>query len=278
MAVPNTFTNGTPAVADDVNENFDDLDSRLDALGLAGLADVQGSFTDGQAVVWDETLAMFVPGVSGDNFTPDALTGLFAWYDASRITGLTDTAQVSQWNDLSPNGRHLTQGTAGNRPLYRTNIQNGKPVVRFDGVDDYLSTAAITLNQPFTAFAVVRASLGATANETVFEGAGSVQMSAQSSSGGRYMIMGGTPFSQVVQAPKDNAFRVITGVFNGATSTIRNNGVQNTGSLGTVGMTRIGVGRQNGGTEPLNGDIAELIFFNRALTLGEIEQVEAYLS
>jgi hypothetical protein len=55
------------------------------------------------------------------------ISGLAAWYDANRITGLADGAAVSQWNDLSGNGRHLTQNTATNKPLYRSANPNLAP-------------------------------------------------------------------------------------------------------------------------------------------------------
>ena len=47
----------------------------------------------------------------------------------------------------------LLQATPGARATLKTNIQNGKPVLRFDGVDDYLA-AGFTLTQPYNRFAV----------------------------------------------------------------------------------------------------------------------------
>src|SRR3989304_2387171 len=41
--------------------------------------------------------------------------------------------------DLSGNGNHATQGTLANKPLYKTGIQNGLSVARFDGSDRLLS-------------------------------------------------------------------------------------------------------------------------------------------
>lgn len=59
-------------------------------------------------------------------------------YDAHSIVGLNDGDAVAQWDDSSGNAKHLTQGTAGSRPTYKTNILNGHPVVRFDGSADHL--------------------------------------------------------------------------------------------------------------------------------------------
>ena len=58
------------------------------------------------------------------------------WYDAGQIAGLNDGDAVGgavPWNDLSGGGKNLAHGTAGFRPTYKTNIVNGKPVVRFLG-------------------------------------------------------------------------------------------------------------------------------------------------
>ncbi len=49
---------------------------------------------------------------------------------------------MAAWADASGQGNDATQATAALRPTYRTNMLNGKPVVRFDGADDYLRTAA----------------------------------------------------------------------------------------------------------------------------------------
>ena len=45
---------------------------------------------------------------------------------------------MGTWSDLSGNGRDATQATAAKKPTYKTGILNGRPVVRFDGTDDYL--------------------------------------------------------------------------------------------------------------------------------------------
>jgi hypothetical protein len=58
------------------------------------------------------------PGVPTQRWTPSDLgSSLVAWFDASVTTSVTTaTGGVSQWNDLSGNGYHATQGTSGNRP------------------------------------------------------------------------------------------------------------------------------------------------------------------
>ncbi|RJQ43371.1 MAG: hypothetical protein C4534_08215 [Gaiellales bacterium] len=73
---------------------------------------------------------------SATGLTPADLPGLLAWVDASQIVGLVNNDPVVQWDDLSGNGYHATQSTASKRPKYQTNVQNGMPGVKADGVDD----------------------------------------------------------------------------------------------------------------------------------------------
>jgi hypothetical protein len=61
--------------------------------------------------------------------------------DARRLTGLNDGGAVSTWSDASGNGWDAT-GTSTSRPLYKTAIQGGQPVLRFDGLDDNLQITA----------------------------------------------------------------------------------------------------------------------------------------
>lgn len=75
------------------------------------------------------------------DFTPDQLGDQAAWYRWRQ--GVT----VSQWNDQAGSARHLLQATATNQPSLLSD-----KTLRFDGVDNYMQTAAFTLNQPFTVY------------------------------------------------------------------------------------------------------------------------------
>jgi len=55
-----------------------------------------------------------------------------AFIDAG-VTQATNGQQVQRWNDISGNGNHANQTTAGNRPLFHSNSANGKPGLRFTG-------------------------------------------------------------------------------------------------------------------------------------------------
>ena len=75
------------------------------------------------------------PG-GGGSWDPSQLSSLVAWYDADAITGLNDGDPISTWSDA--HGVFDVSATSGERPIFKTSIQNSRPVVRFDGSDDRL--------------------------------------------------------------------------------------------------------------------------------------------
>jgi hypothetical protein len=101
------------------------------------LSDAGATVSDALLLVRRTTIALADTGMTagGAAFSPDSITGLGGWFDASQL-GLADGAGVTTWPDLSGLGRNLVAGT----PTYRADVLNGLPVVRFDGVDDVLYT------------------------------------------------------------------------------------------------------------------------------------------
>lgn len=83
--------------------------------------------------------------------TPDQLSGLRLWLKADAITGLNDGDPVTTWSDSSGQANNATQATAAKKPTYKTGILSGKPVVRFDGVDDELTLGDLSAYFPSAA-------------------------------------------------------------------------------------------------------------------------------
>jgi probable HAF family extracellular repeat protein len=61
------------------------------------------------------------------------------WLKADAIITLTNNAPVASWPDSSGLNNNATQSTAANRPVWLTNVLNGKPSIHFDGVNDSFS-------------------------------------------------------------------------------------------------------------------------------------------
>lgn len=91
-------------------------------------------------------------------FEPTEILGLKAWYDASTLTG-ADGSSVSAWLDQSGNEAHMYQSTSAAQPTLQTNELNGRNVVRFDGVDDFMNLTA-----PFNEIPTNRETASATNN------------------------------------------------------------------------------------------------------------------
>ncbi|MFI5397411.1 MAG: hypothetical protein ACHQ9S_17875 [Candidatus Binatia bacterium] len=77
----------------------------------------------------------------GKCFQPNEVPGLMLWLKADAITGITDGNLVATWPDSSGLGRDATQPVSDSQPLWYSALANGQPVVRFDGVNDFMATA-----------------------------------------------------------------------------------------------------------------------------------------
>ena len=80
---------------------------------------------------------------------PTSISGLKLWLDASQET-YNDNDSVTTWHDKSGNGYDYTQST--NIPVFKTNIVNGLPVVRFNGTSNYMDGSATTFVNATTSY------------------------------------------------------------------------------------------------------------------------------
>jgi len=78
---------------------------------------------------------------------PDSLTDLTLWLKADAITGLNDGDGVTTWSDQSGQGFNASQTDATRKPIFKTNIINSQPIIRFDGSNDYLDVGTIRSTQ-----------------------------------------------------------------------------------------------------------------------------------
>ena len=79
-------------------------------------------------------------------WTPAQITTVL-WLDAADDNTITlNGSTVSQWNDKSGNARNATQETEANQPTFTVNGLNNKPVLTFDGSNDFMTYSGITIN------------------------------------------------------------------------------------------------------------------------------------
>lgn len=212
---------------------------------------------------------------------PDAITGLQLWLDANAIVGLVDGDPVSTWDDESGNGNDATQGTAANQPVYKTNIVNGLPVVRFDNTNDGMVTG-YTASNPYTLMYVGNFN-NADANRRALQGV--VQNRLLGPFSGRWQLYTGTFFP--LGSPLPNANFVVHGaaqdgvvvgyfLYEGV-GAFPLSGLQMGSFAGAPSaMGQVALGASGGTAEPFGGDMAEVVGYNRMLTDAEAKGLIQY--
>lgn len=236
-------------------------------------------------------------GAGGASFTPASISGLFAWYAARLETGFNDGDAVATWTDRSGNGRNATQATGTKRPLYKTNIINGKPALLFDNSDDCLQTAAIDLTgtNGVTVYAVVSGiTAGAVAmiaetSATAATNSGAWNLFRQADNTIAASARGGSSSNFTTTATVTTGATVITAVYdlslttnevtvwlNGTSAGARGSNNNQTVNFGNFALN-IG-SRNNGASLPLNGYVAELLIYNTAHNSTQRGLIETYLS
>jgi len=197
---------------------------------------------------------------------------LILWLKADNVEIIDD--KVATWYDESSNEYNLIQSNVSNRPTIVYNSINALPVVRFDGINDYFRKEfSSTYSQPNTIFIVLK--LNSDGNQYFYDGFSSLN-AFQYWTGSIRLIAGGGFISYSEPSPLNLA--VYSSIINGSNSKIYKNSIQKiAGTLGANTVTGITLGSYFGLAGYLNGDIAEIIYYNSLLSDSERLNVETYL-
>lgn len=219
------------------------------------------------------------------------MDGLALWYEAvmeESIDTANNATNISIWHDLGPNKINATQATSGNQPKYIDSAINKLPAIRFDGIDDLMTFVGGKIaNNNYTIIIVEQRRTGTGANYFL-SGTGSATPNS-------YLYLGYSDTSHIVHGQTNNSYLVNTasyGLFSSPKIHVfthnSNSGkkyYQNTGPLGSGSETTPTalvsyVGASIGGTSSnfYNGDIGEIIIFNRTLSDAEQDNIENYLA
>jgi len=227
-------------------------------------------------------------------YTNPVTTGLAFALDASKLTGLKPGDFVTAWQDASGNGNDAIMAEPSRRPTYYANATNGMPSVRFDGSNDYLNTGAIAANWPAAEVTVFAVSRSAVKNCSLFMqmpddgnnrfqihmpwGDGNIMWDyGASAAPGRLSVATGS-----LPQPVTN-FNVWTfassPVLPGQAIYQNNKKVASDGDSDVLNPANssLRIGNTAGGGDAMNGDIAELLIYNRKLTAEETNAVGFYL-
>lgn len=224
---------------------------------------------------------MYGAGPAGMGST-DAKSDLKLWLNANAVSQGIGTA-ISQWNDLSGNGNHATQGTGANQPALQTQVvMNGQKTVRFT-TDDIISTGNfLGQYEPNTVFSAARLNGGQ--NQRLisssvrnwllgyWSGYVNVHYAEGWMSGGGCSTGGSAANTNAYIHVSSQTGRNTALYSNGTLINSNNCGVQSPGGLA------LGGGCCPGNTELSNGDIGEIITFNKAINNARRNIIENYLA
>lgn len=207
------------------------------------------------------------------------LSNLKLWLKADSFA-LADGNSVTSWADSSGNGVAVNQGTAANQPLYKASVYNGRPAVRFDGVDDRL-TLTFPLPTDMTLFVVATPST--VTNSYMIAGTAAGQtpaiISQWSTRAYEYFSQVGSTERLLIQGVA-SGLNVLTVRQIGTTNLqIFYNGVLQISTTPTSGLTGSSfnfIGSTSAPASWYGGDIAEILTYN--IPLSETDRISVECS
>lgn len=246
-------------------------------------------------LVWCSGKNRTVPGSGPLIDSPDDIPGLVLWLRAEGQS-YTEGQAAGTWTDLSGFGNHAVAPAAGNRPVFRASRINGKPAFQFtrsSAQEFRLPTAAFngmdSLND-MTLFMVAKWT-GSGVPSGLF-GAWNLVNSTPNShfeinSGGSVRLRVGEMDSVIVAGTlAANEWAVMTGTMAGSGDTplarLFKNGaeigskVQSPGDALIAAKDVMAIGSSGAGRN-LNGDIAEVLMYDRDLTAPERAFLDGHL-
>lgn len=206
-------------------------------------------------------------------------TGLHLWLRADAGVVADGSGLVSTWQDQSSNGRHASMPTLARQPQLIGNALNGRPVLRFGGAHS-LSFSTLVGPTQFSVFFVGLNRKTSFASMILGPGGSSPNNQLRWESGTEALFVGTSNELPVVTSTigDTRVYHALSAVYDGASMTVfRDGAVRSTHAFSTTGpWTFASVGSYYS-SEFLEGDLAEIIIYDRPLTAAERDQVQTYL-
>lgn len=234
------------------------------------------------------TLTLATLSVSANGFMPIDISGSVLWLDAADSNTLTTNSSgvVSAWTDKSVGGAGTMSNTA-NQPISGAVSRNGNNVLLFDGTQWLAGNAVLAAGDDDYTYIAVWKSYKTAGGQVIFEqGAGNSQRASLLLYNGNYGFFGEyndrnlVPFSanewRLSLMEVDNNLANNITIFNNETAYIGATGNPSALSVGTQG-SRVAAKVFNN-SENFQGEIAEIIVYDRILTEAERVAVQSYLN
>lgn len=212
---------------------------------------------------------------------PDGIEGLAWWLKANDAATITDTAgAVTLWSDKSGNGRNVSQTNAGREPTTGVAAINGNNVLRFAPLDYMERIINPVLTAPYTTFVVFRLTSTTASFQYLIDSRGpAAAQSILTTISNTSLRAGAGTFPTISTGLSTGTTYIADWVLNGASSEAAVNGVSSgTVNMGSGSRTGLAIGATRTGDGSLDGDIAEIIVYNRALSSGERLSIRQYLA
>jgi hypothetical protein len=217
---------------------------------------------------------------SGASFPLD-ITGLILWTRPESLSALSDGDPINQWVDESGAGNHLDKIVDATRPIYKTNILNGKASVRHTVAGQNVLTRTVGLvDSNMTILYVAKYTNTTTPGRIVGAGnnwlVGFYTLSMDNCYMGDWILgPGGGPAhdttARLYAASRVEATNVGHFYVNGGLLATNANGLYGPSDLSTNGL--------NAGTAELsNSDLFEIVLYNKVLDATERGRVTTYLN
>lgn len=204
---------------------------------------------------------------------------LKAEWNIAQQAGESDGVAIVQLNDTGGSGLHGTQGTAGNRAIYRAGRLNGLGAAEFVSTDRYESTlSASTLNESY--IAVIRSD-GFAGSPTILgdNAGGGRQWRIDAAGRINFVRAGTTNIGQGTKSIVAGRYHIVFGTLKNGAQVYAIDGDRETGSAAAAltASRTTQIGARSGTVEPWDGDIL-YVAVCAELTQTEQEYYEGHLA
>lgn len=220
---------------------------------------------------------------------PNSVSGLTFWLKGN--TGVVNSSGVvandgdflGTWQDQSGNAYNLSEILIESRmPTYRANVVNALPVIRYDGGDTLFSGSVNLPNQNQGRTIIMVLKITTTANAMPFAQTTSTDQFGWNITSGNLLRIYANAYLSTGYTMTTGTWYVLSLVFNNGTAIPYVNGVAKTSAssinLTKTGNSTIAVGALDSSANlGFNGDIAEFLYYNTALTEFNISAIEQNL-
>jgi len=232
----------------------------------------------------------------GGAFSPTSISGLQLWLDASDEATMLDSggnpvsmnSQVARWKDKSNAGNDFVQSVVNNQPTRST--YNGLKTLLFDGSNDGMTCNTWNYFLSNMSIFIVFRTIGVQYNRFFtlndsgiyqdYQLPGNIIPLAGNSAGGIGAYIVNSASYAAVTPYTANSWSILSSLITPSSVTTKINSTSSTQSILYTGksVTKAQIGFINSSSETINGNIAEVLFYNSALTSPQIQSIESYLS